>query len=663
MAYDAKAQEFAYGFYARGYSKERAVREIRKAYPGFAGSTWDEWVERLDWKARRAEADLKLREFEELAQNAAAAILLQLDGIRQKLAAQIEKDGPNTQAVYAYTSVAKQITDLARTHLAGRDGKRVAMEVLKLAIDKLLVEFRGIDGLARLLEVNAAAIGQAGGAGGGAVRSGGVMPKRPKSTLAASDLGERVARTLKGARPEDRMTREQRVERGRGDWAWFCRYYLSHYFSSEPAEFHQELIQLAWSVDHFAGAAPREHAKSTVVGFARVIHAICYRLAHFVVIFREADNVAEIAVDDIRVEFEENERIREDFGDLIGGRKWAAGEFVTATDIKVMGRGRFSSARGLKHKQHRPDLVIVDDIEDDQLVESKEQRDKLDRWFRRVVSNIVGPGGKLFIIGTILHHDSLLSRLLKQTDVFTTRVWRAVLDNGKPLWPARWPLTRLEAKKKEIGARNFATEFMNDAANEEEQIFSPNLWKYFRDEDVAGTMDEAAAIDPAIGQKAKNDDTAVAVVAERAGNYYVLSCRLGKFKIQQQIELVFSTYRKFPRLLKFGFETVAYQSALKQLVDDRAKQENLQLPAVAVDDISTDKLKRLSTLAPLAEQGRIWWPSASSSYWHPEIERCKEEFESLGCSTNSHDDGPDAVERAIKLLRGRRGGKGKVALW
>ncbi|MFB3828946.1 MAG: hypothetical protein ACE15B_19425 [Bryobacteraceae bacterium] len=481
--------------------------------------------------------------------------------------------------------------------------------------------------------------------------------------MSAADLAERTERMLKGARPEDRMTKDERIRRGRDDWSWFCRYYLAHYFTSEPAEFHRELISLAWTVDRFAGAAPREHAKSTVVGFARVIHAVCYKLTHFTVVFRESDGISQIAVDDIRVEFEENERIREDFGDLIGGRKWTAGEFVTSTDIKIMGRGRFSSARGLKHKQHRPDLVIVDDIEDDELVESKEQREKLDRWFRRVVSNIVGPGGKLFIIGTILHHDSLLSRLLKQTDVFTTRIWRAIGDNGKPLWPARWPLSRLEAKKKEIGARNFATEFQNNAANEEEQIFSANLWKYYRDEDVAGELAEAAAIDPAIGQKQKNDDTAVAVVGERAGNYYILAVKLGKLKIQAQVELVFTTYRRFPSLLRFGFETVAYQSALKQLVDERSRQENLQIPAVAVDDLSSDKLKRISTLAPLAEQGRIWWPSASSSYWTPDIERCKEEFEELGCSSNSHDDGPDAVERAIKLLRGRSGRKGRVMLW
>ena len=124
---------------------------------------------------------------------------------------------------------------------------------------------------------------------------------------------------------------------------------------------------------------------------------------------------------------------------------------------------------------------------------------------------------------------------------------------------------------------------------------------------------------------------------------------------------MFATHREFPRIRKFGFETIAYQSALKQLVDERNLRENQQLPAVAVDDISSDKIKRISTLAPMAEQGRIFWPSASSSYWTPDVQKCLDQFEALGCSGDSHDDGPDALERAIKLLRGKARKKGRVS--
>lgn len=482
--------------------------------------------------------------------------------------------------------------------------------------------------------------------------------KRQQRGLTASDIGARAERLLTGVRPADRLTKEQRIERGRHDAAWFNRYYLSDYFICEAAEFHSELSELIETQKRFVGAAPREHAKSTTVTFAKVIHSICFELFHFVVIIRDTADVAKQSVDDVRQELEHNERLREDFGDLIGDRKWTESEFVTSNGIKVLGLGRGMAVRGLRYKQYRPDLVILDDIEDDESVESKQQRDKQERWLRRAVLNIIGPGGSFFMIGTILHHDSLLMRLLKQTDVFTTRVWKAIKENGKPLWPARWPMQRLEAKRKEIGARNFATEFMNDPANEEEQIFLPQFERRFGDDELAGVaLDEAAAIDPAIGLKQKNDDSAIAVIGEARGVYYVTSIRIRKMKIQQQVDLVVATCQEHPKLLKFGFETIAYQDALKQLVDERSKIERLQIPAIPVDDISSDKLRRLSRMAPLWEQGLIRFPSPSSSYWNPDVEKCLEELYALGCSANAHDDGPDAVERAISLLRGKKGRK------
>ena len=489
-----------------------------------------------------------------------------------------------------------------------------------------------------------------------------------KRGLSAEQVGDGITRMLAGGRPESKLSKEARVAKAKKDFRFFCRYYLAQHFQSEPAEFHAEMGGLLRSHDRVACAAPREHAKSTVVSFAYVLFVMLFGLHHFVVIFRDGEETARQNVDDVRRELEENERIIEDFGDQIGSRKWTESEFITASGVKLIARGRGSSVRGLRFKQYRPGLVILDDIEDDQAVESKVQRDKLDRWFRRSVSNIVGPDGKLFIIGTILHHDSWLKRILDREDgVYVTRIWRAIeyTAAGKPelLWPAQWPLARLEQKKKEIGSRAFEGEFRNNPANEEDQLFSPNWWKYYSDDDLSGKqLDVAASIDVAIGTKAKNDETANVVVGQHDGRYYVLKVTMKKLRVNQQVQLVCETYREFPQIVKYGFELIAYQTALKQLVEDESRRSNLQIPAVGVEDISTDKVRRISRLIPLAEQGLLMWPSASSSFWSRDMVRCREQFEALGCSADSHDDGPDALERAISLLRGKSARRGSVKL-
>jgi len=467
-------------------------------------------------------------------------------------------------------------------------------------------------------------------------------------------LGERAERLLRGVRPGDRMTRDERVAKGREDFGWFCRYYLADYFFTAGAKFHDELSELIDTQDRVVCAAPREHAKSTVVSFAKPIQQICYELRRFIILLGATEGDARQRLDDIRQEIETNERILEDFGDLIGGRKWAEAEFITSTGVKCLARGRGQTMRGLRYKQWRPDMVIADDIEDDEMVESRQQRDKVERWLLRAVLGALGKHGQYFMVGTILHHDSVLRRFLLRPEVFVTRIWRAVGEDGKPLWPSAWPLERLARKRAEIGARNYATEFDNDPANEEDAIFSLNQFRRFSDDDIAGMrLDRAAAIDPAIGLKQKNDKTAVAVIGFNDGKYYLLKLRMRRLKIQQQVELVLATCQEEPGIIKFGFETVAYQSALKQLVEEASRRANLQIPAVAVDDISSDKIRRIGRLAPLVEQGLLLVPSAGSSYWSPDIEEALEQFEALGVSANSHDDGPDAIERAISLLRGK----------
>ena len=160
MAYDTKAQEFVYGFYARGWSKERALPEIRKCYPGFSGSTWDDWVKKFDWPARRAAADAKLREFDDLCRDTARLLMLELNEIRERLLKEIREGKTDTQTVYAFNSVAKQIASLAEMHLAERDNDRIALAVLSQAFDEFLGRLRDIDGLGPTLERSAREIGE-----------------------------------------------------------------------------------------------------------------------------------------------------------------------------------------------------------------------------------------------------------------------------------------------------------------------------------------------------------------------------------------------------------------------------------------------------------------------------------------------------------------------
>lgn len=158
--YDETAHEFVFGFYLRGWDRDKAIPEIRKVYPGFAPKTWDAWRAKFDWAQRRALADAKARDFDRYAGEAWRELLFDLREVHQKLMADFRKsEAADPQIAYAINSTAKQIGDIISRHGKAQDPQRVAMEILQLAMESLLTDMRMVKGLGAGLKRNAEEIG------------------------------------------------------------------------------------------------------------------------------------------------------------------------------------------------------------------------------------------------------------------------------------------------------------------------------------------------------------------------------------------------------------------------------------------------------------------------------------------------------------------------
>ncbi len=107
------------------------------------------------------------------------------------------------------------------------------------------------------------------------------------------------------------------------------------------------------------------------------------------------------------------------------------GTILTRNDIKVQVAGSGKKLRGLRHGPYRPDLVVLDDIENDENVRKPEQRNKLEGCLKKTVLPLVQAGGKLDVvyIGTILHYDSVQSRTLNN------KLWRTARFKAMRRWP------------------------------------------------------------------------------------------------------------------------------------------------------------------------------------------------------------------------------------
>lgn len=193
--------------------------------------------------------------------------------------------------------------------------------------------------------------------------------------------------------------------------------------------------------ERFACAAPRGAAKTTWVALIFLAYCIVYHRKRFAVLITSTASLAEGLIRDLKHELEENDLLAADFPEACGrGGLWRDREVVTRNGIRVLALGAGQRIRGRRHHEHRPDLFILDDLETDEHARNPEQRDKLWNWLNKAVLKAKGIAKKadFIVIGTILHFDSVLARLLdpRKSPGWRSRKYRSVIrwSDRQDLW-------------------------------------------------------------------------------------------------------------------------------------------------------------------------------------------------------------------------------------
>lgn len=181
-----------------------------------------------------------------------------------------------------------------------------------------------------------------------------------------------------------------------------------------------------------------------------------YAYKHYEIILSDSSEQAEGFLSDIKTELEENAALREDFGELVG-RVWKASVILLSNGVKIEALGAGKKIRGRRHKQWRPDLILCDDLENDENVNTAEQRKKLRDWFYKAVSKAGDTYTDIVYIGTLLHYDALLANVAKNPEYEAVR-YKGVISfaANTALWDA-WEriFTDLENPRHKEDAEDF----------------------------------------------------------------------------------------------------------------------------------------------------------------------------------------------------------------
>jgi predicted phage terminase large subunit-like protein len=220
--------------------------------------------------------------------------------------------------------------------------------------------------------------------------------------------------------------------------------------------------------------------------------------------------------------------------------------------FRILARGAEQKIRGRKWRGGRPGIILFDDIEDDEQVESKERREKFKRWFFRAMKPALRDGGRIRGHGTILHEDSLLSDLMKhpQWCALKYKAHRGFDDFTDILWPEKFPPERLKAIREEfvrIGdAAGYSQEYLNDPMDNSEAYLRRDDFKPMGERDRETNKLFFVGADFAISKKDHANRTSFTVGGKDSANLLsVVDQWVGRWDSSEIIDTMFDVEAKW----------------------------------------------------------------------------------------------------------------------
>ena len=471
------------------------------------------------------------------------------------------------------------------------------------------------------------------------------------------------------------------------------------------SEFHHEFCSMLSSVakdevdEHIAWACPRQHAKTAYGTNIYPVHQAVYRHRTFIIVVSETVTVAGTFIQWGNRQLKFNRKLIEDFGMLLFERPSSneidnKEEYVTQNGVKVMARGAGGQMRGMRYGSTRPQLMILDDLESEEDVRTKEQRAKILAWFNEEALPAIDKSkGKVIYVGTILSFDSLLDIVIREDKRFRSRRYKAVesyatnsdlwdewkdiyladdedaskkarqfyednedkmLEGTKLLWGEYWTYYDFMVLLTNMGVKSFTQEYQNEPTDEERQIFKVEQFFYY-DEGQTFSHEQFefyAGIDFAMG-KEKGDFSAMVTLAKNrtTGVCYVVDVFNKRLHPKEFIEVIIDRVRTYQYTL-IAIEAQMAQEFFADTLGDRL--QDLGYPAhtrlVPVKQ-RTRKELRIEAMSPDVHNGRIRYKKSQT-----ELIGQYEKYPMV-----AYDDMVDATEMAYNIATDKNTGTIEVA--
>lgn len=375
---------------------------------------------------------------------------------------------------------------------------------------------------------------------------------------------------------------------------------------------HPESLQLSF----------RGSGKTTLCTVTRAIFYFCINRDFTLILSSESKSNAAGFLREIKGHFENNGRLIEVFGPFYDPHvvaKWDVHE-IDVIGKKHFGKESSIQATGIdaavtsKHF----DAGIYDDLAVEENSRTEAGREKTRTWYYKTWMPLIKPQdssvrfrGEHHGLGTRQHPEDIYGHLIENELKDHWQRIGALDDRGNSPWPARYPPSFFEDRRRKMGIILFNAQYQLDVEAMRGEVFEYDDCQQLSDKDfpVPGGLQIYMGVDLAVGEKDKHCMFAISVIGVK-GNVlkddiyvYLLDYYLEHLKASQQPSKVIDFYDRW-RPLRIGIEINQYQDVLRQVVVE-------ERPGARILKIHTDldKLTRALRLAPLFEGKRVFFQS------------------------------------------------------
>ena len=399
--------------------------------------------------------------------------------------------------------------------------------------------------------------------------------------------------------------------------------------------------------------APRDHAKSSALSMVYILAEVLFRSSDYIILVGSTEDGAAEQLGNITEELLENEDLIREFGVKKSMRTSTTDVIFEMTDghrFRILARGAEQRIRGRLWKGKRPNLLVCDDMEDDEQVENVDRRNKFRRWFFRAAKQALSKSGKIRVHGTILHEDSLLSRLRKNR-TWATRFYAAHTsfdDFSSILWPERWSEAQLRARRQEFvedgDAAGYSQEFLNNPLDHSDAFLKLADFRPMTEDDHDSDKVICAAADLAVSKADKANRTSFTIGGKDVLNtLHFIDQRKGRWDPTEWIDEIFAIQQRWDPQV-FWVEDGVIWKAVKSMVYREMQVRDIRINIEAILPVK-DKATRARSYQRRMRAGQCRFDKKAE--WYADFEQENLRFTGTAAATLD-----DQFDSAALLSRG-----------